>query len=633
MRRQFRDRPAIASMGISLLVCAGVLGLRLSGGLEFLELAAYDWFIRLRPKVAAAESRLALIAITEDDIRKFSRWPLTDADLTQILTALVSYEPRAIGLDLYRDVPVPPGHEALNAVLTGHPSIMTVMKFGSETQRGVLAPAVLAGTPQVGFNDILVDPGGIVRRGLLFLDDGQQPAYAFALRLALRYLQAEGVGLRPDPATPAHLRLGAVTFRPLEAYDGPYIRADARGYQFWLDFRDAPDAVPTYTLDALLSSRVEAAALRGKIVLIGVTADSLKDFFYTPHSRGRRADHHMPGVIVHAHVVNQLLRAALQGHRPLAVLSEYQEALWLLVWSVLGGALALRRGPPGRFALMAFGGLCVLAGGAYAAFVYGWFLPLAPAAMAWVLAAGGASAYLSYLEQGERNLLMQLFARHVSPEVADAVWRQRDAFLHGGRPRPQKMTVTVLVTDLEGFTQVAERLDPQPLMDWLSVYMDVMTQLVSDHGGIVDDYAGDGLKADFGAPLVRHTKAEIRQDAVNAARCALAMEQAMARLHADFKAQDLPRANMRIGIYTGPVVAGSIGSAQRLKYTTIGDTVNTAARLENAAKKLLPEGGPCRILVGDATAHYLNDDFHLRRLGEVRLRGKTQPVTVYHLTE
>ena len=632
MRRPFRGQPAVASMCVSLLVCAGLLGLRLSGSMEFLELAAYDWFIRLRPQVAATEARLALIAITEDDIRKFSRWPLTDADLARILKTLISHGPRAIGLDLYRDLPVPPGREALNAILASHPHITSVMKFGSETQRGVPAPAVLADTPQVGFNDILVDPGGVVRRGLLFLDDGQQTAYAFALRLALRYLKAEGVELRPDPATPAHLRLGEVTMRPLEAYDGPYIRADARGYQFWLDFRDAPEAVPTYALDALLSGHIDATALRDKIVLIGVTADSLKDFFYTPHSRGRRADHHMPGVMLHARAVNQLLRIALRGQRPLVTLSEYQEALWVLVWSVVGGVLGLMLRSPWRFALVAFGGLLALGAGAYAAFVSGWFLPLAPAAMAWVLSAAGVSVYLSHLEQEERSLLMQLFARHVSPEVADAVWRQREVFLRGGRPRPQTMTVTVLLTDLEGFTQVAERLDPQSLMDWLNAYMELMTQLVIEHGGIVDDYAGDGLKADFGAPLPRLTEAEIRQDAVNAVRCALAMEQAIVKLNASFKARDLPRANMRIGIYTGPVVGGSMGSAQRLKYTTIGDTVNTAARLESAIKQLLPTGAPCRILLGDATARYLNDDFHLRRLGEVCLRGKSQPVTAYHLT-
>jgi adenylate cyclase len=198
----------------------------------------------------------------------------------------------------------------------------------------------------------------------------------------------------------------------------------------------------------------------------------------------------------------------------------------------------------------------------------------------------------------------------------------------------KKMMVTVLFSDLEGFTPLCESLDPQTLMDWINTYMETMAQLVTEHGGIVDDYAGDGLKADFGVPLARTTEAEIRQDAIKAVRCALAMEQTMDQLNADFAARDLPTASMRIGIYTGLVVAGSMGSAQRLKYTTIGDTVNTAARLENAAKELLPLVTPCRILMGDTTVQYLNNDFQLHRLGEVNLnlKGKSHKVTAYHIT-
>ena len=204
--------------------------------------------------------------------------------------------------------------------------------------------------------------------------------------------------------------------------------------------------------------------------------------------------------------------------------------------------------------------------------------------------------------------------------------------MHGGRPRPQRVIVTVLITDLEGFTPMAESLDPQAVMDWINTYMEAMAQLVTEYGGIVDDYAGDGLKADFGVPIARTSEAEIRQDAVNAVRCALAMEHAMRQLNADFEAQHLPTATMRIGIFTGPVVVGSMGSAQRLKYTTVGTTVIAAARLESAAKDLVPPVTPCRILIGDTTVRYLNDDFHTHRLGDISLKGLTHKVTAYHIT-
>ncbi len=631
MRLTIRHRPALTSLLVSLLVFVGLLWLRLSGNLESLELAAYDWYIRLRPNVVATDPRIALITITEQDIRKLGRWPLSDANLVQALEKLVQLRPRAIGLDLFRDVSVPPGHEALNAVLASHAHIIAATKIGNAAEMGILAPPVLVDTDRVGFNDILVDPGGIVRRGLLFMEDGEQEAYAFALRLALLYLQAEQIWHQPDPVNPSHLRIGPTTIRPLEAYDGPYINTDARGYQYWLDFRDAPQAFPAYTLDTLLTGGIDVAALRDKIVLIGVTADSVKDFFYTPSSRGLHTQQ-MTGIALHARMISQLLRAGLNGHRPLATLSEFQEALWLLLWSVLGGMMGLWLRSPWRFALLAACGLFFLGLITYTAFVLGWFLPLVPPAMAWVIAAAVVTAYMSNREKEERNLLMQLFARHVSTEIADTIWEQRDEFLHGGRPRPQKVMVTVLLTDLEGFTSLSESLDPQAVMAWINMYMEVMAQLVTAHGGIVDDYAGDGLKADFGVPLARTTEAEIRQDAINAVRCALAMERAMSKLNADFEAQALPVGSMRVGIYTGPVVAGSMGSAQRLKYTTIGDTVNTAARLESAAKELVPLDTPCRILIGDTTVQYLSDDFQVHRIGEVSLKGKAHKVTAFHIT-
>lgn len=527
----------------------------------------------------------------------------------------------------FREFNLPTGGQAM---FTGPDAIENILGRVTGGSPSSIDGRIGSDIPNV--NLFLFNPSGMLFGPNAALDlDGEQEAYAFALRLALLYLQAEQIWHQPDPVNPSHLRIGPTTIRPLEAYDGPYINTDARGYQYWLDFRDAPQAFPAYTLDTLLTGGIDVAALRDKIVLIGVTADSVKDFFYTPSSRGLHTQQ-MTGIALHARMISQLLRAGLNGHRPLATLSEFQEALWLLLWSVLGGMMGLWLRSPWRFALLAACGLFFLGLITYTAFVLGWFLPLVPPAMAWVIAAAVVTAYMSNREKEERNLLMQLFARHVSTEIADTIWEQRDEFLHGGRPRPQKVMVTVLLTDLEGFTSLSESLDPQAVMAWINMYMEVMAQLVTAHGGIVDDYAGDGLKADFGVPLARTTEAEIRQDAINAVRCALAMERAMSKLNADFEAQALPVGSMRVGIYTGPVVAGSMGSAQRLKYTTIGDTVNTAARLESAAKELVPLDTPCRILIGDTTVQYLSDDFQVHRIGEVSLKGKAHKVTAFHIT-
>ena len=153
----------------------------------------------------------------------------------------------------------------------------------------------------------------------------------------------------------------------------------------------------------------------------------------------------------------------------------------------------------------------------------------------------------------------------------------------GSRPHPQRLTATVLFTDLEGFTSVSECLGEQALMDWLATYLDVMSQQVMAHGGVINKYMGDAIMALFGVPIPHTSAAEISQDAVHAVQCALAMRRELIQLNRRWRDQQQPTIRMRVGIYTGPLVAGTVGSAERLEYTVYGDTVN-ASRLESYEK-------------------------------------------------
>ena len=631
--RRFLRSPLAASFMASALVFLCMMGLRRAGGLESLELAAYDWYIRLRPDVSVSDSRIVLIAITERDIHNQGRWPLADATLAQVLERLTQYRPRAIGLDIYRDIVVPPGREELDAILTANRRIIAVTKLGEGGSEGIPPPPVLQHTDQVGFSDIVVDRGGIVRRGLLFLDDGERVAYSLPLRLALLYLRDEGMRPQPDPANPQHIRLGHTTIRPLEMNDGGYVSVDARGYQFLLDFKGARKAFPFFSLTTLLAGEIEPQAIKDKVVLIGVTAESVKDFFYTPLSRGLQTDQQTSGIELHGHIVSQLLRFGLDGNSPVATASDRHEEAWILLWSMMGGAIGLWVRSPWRFVLAAASGLLLLALTDYVALMSGWWIPLVPPAMAWVISAAVVTAYMSNQEKRQRALLMQLFTKYVpNKEVAEIIWQQRDRLLDGGRLRSQNLIATVLFTDLMGFTTMAESRDPQAVMDWLNAYMEAMAQQVLDHRGVIDKYIGDSIMAIFGVPLPRQTDAEISRDAVNAVNCALAMEQSLRQLNSRWREQQLPTIGMRIGIFTGPLVAGSLGSAQRMEYTVVGDTVNTAARLEGFEKDLFAPGclnSPCRIIIGEATLQRLGQQFATQNLGEVSLRGKDQKLTVY----
>jgi adenylate cyclase len=317
----------------------------------------------------------------------------------------------------------------------------------------------------------------------------------------------------------------------------------------------------------------------------------------------------------------------------MATVSDRHEEAWILLWSVMGGTIGLLVRSPWRFSLSAAGGLLILSLAVYLTFVSGWWIPIVPPAMAWLISAAVVTAYMSNQEKQQRALLMQLFAKYVpNKEVAEIIWQQRDQLLDGGRLRSQSLTASVLFTDLMGFTSVAEKRDPRAVMDWLNEYMEVMAQQVIDHGGVIDKYIGDSIMAIFGVPLPRTTDAEIDQDAVNAVNCALAMERTLIELNRRWRERQLPTMGMRIGIFTGPLVAGSLGSVHRLEYTVIGDTVNTASRLESFDKDVLApdcSNSPCRIIIGEATQRRLGAQFETQQIGEVSLRGKDQVMSVY----
>ena len=627
--------PAFAAIFIAVLIGAGVLGSRALGAFEGAELATHDWFMRLLPGGdAAPDPRIALVVVTERDIQNVNGWPLPDGVLARTLEIVGRAGPRAIGLDIYRDVPVPPGSDALNAILARDRRIMVVTKFSEGSSAGVRPPPVLAGTDQVGFNDILIDPGGVVRRGLVFLDDGTTVSYSFALRLALRYLERDGIAPSADPHDPALLRLGGVTIRPLESNDGGYIGADAQGYQFLLDFRGGRHAFTSVDLSTLLAGNASPEVLKDKIVLIGVTAESIKDEFFTPFSRGLTTHQYTAGVAVHGHIASQFLRMALDGARPMTTRAGWEESLWIVLWTGVGALLALGVRSPWRLALGACSGLLVLGGVVFLMFRAGWWVPLVPPAVGWLAAAGGATAWVSYQQTLQRGMLMQLFSRHVSKEVADTIWTQRDEFLAGRRPRSQRLVVTALFTDLTGFTTVAEKHPPELLMEWLNEYMDAMAVQVARHGGVIRQYAGDSVVAVFGVPIARTSEAEIAADAVHAVECALAMGNALRELNGRWRAQGLPVTGMRVGIVTGAAVAGTLGSAERAEYVVVGDTMNTASRLESFDKELFtPDTDlqPCRILIGESTLAYLGSRFETERIGDVSLKGKVQTVGVYRV--
>jgi len=612
-----------------------VVALRASGFLLTPELAAYDQLAQWRAARLDARAPVVLVGATEDDVHRWG-WPLSDERLARLVEAILAHQPRAVGIDLYRDLPVPPGEQQLAAVLARHDNVYGVMKIGGDGTRAIPAHPALEKSGRAGFADVVVDPGGVVRRGLLFLDEGGKSHSALALRLALKYL--EPLGIRPETALDGSgaLRLGRSVIPPFEPNDGGYVGADAAGYQFLLDYAGGASPFAAVTVTDLLEGRVPAEQLRDRIVIVGVTAESVKDFFYTPFRHGGQAEEIAYGIAMHGHIAGQLLRLAEGRAQLMGTFSDTVELAWIVLWTLLGAAAALLLRHPRWLVLTLAMGLAAIAGSSWAAFARAIWLPVVPQAAGWLLAIGFTGGWLAWRDHLQRGQLMQLFTRHLSDEIAGDIWNRRGEFLDDtGLPRRQRLVATVLFSDIKGFTTVSERLEPPELMDWLNRYMSEMTEVVRCYHGAVNQIIGDAVMAVFGIPVPRGTEEEIRGDAVNAVDCALAMREGLARVNAENAARGLPAIEIRVGIYTGPLVTGTLGSRGRVQYTMIGDTVNTASRLESF--KTADGTGPaladeaCRILIGDATYSHVGERYFVTRVGEVRLKGKEHDVTVYRV--
>ncbi|AFY39731.1 periplasmic sensor diguanylate cyclase/phosphodiesterase [[Leptolyngbya] sp. PCC 7376] len=326
------------------------------GAFGFLELAVFDRLTRTLPQKKSqedlAQSKIVVVEITEQDLLKQGEWPFSDLTLAKALRELQEHQPRMIGVDLYRNLPQGEGIEDLEREFAKD-NVMAIYDVGGRVD----APPSIPENRQ-GFNDLVLDPDGVVRRHLLYTYTGEREFYSFSLLLALGYLGQDNlsVGRSPDGLTIADTKFSA-----LRNNSGAYQNLDAAGYQILLN------QPPNMNIDRLpFSLVVEGAAppelIRDRVVLIGSTAPSLKDTFRTPIHKGNRINPLFSGVELHAQQVNQILNISLGEVKPFYFWTEWQEILWIIGWSAVG-AVAIRTAKNLRSLILielAAGGLLIL---------------------------------------------------------------------------------------------------------------------------------------------------------------------------------------------------------------------------------------------------------------------------------
>lgn len=379
----------------SLAVAASIVGARYFGLLQPLEIAAFDRLLQLRPN-EPPDSRLLVILVTDEDVQAQPqaerRGSLSDATLTQLLQRLNAAQPRAIGLDIYRDFAVAPNHSGLVQQLQQNDRLVAVCKVGNIEQReiGVAPPPEMPAT-HLAFSDIVLDSDRAVRRHLLAADPPPSSRcvapYALSVQLALRYLDAEKMSLSyPNPDT---WQWGQLSFHPLKVHTGGYQNVDDRGHQILLNYRSSQSpnqGIQQVTLGQVLKGEVNRDAIKDRIVLIGTIAASSNDYWLTPYRTSEGNQQAIAGVLLQAQMTSQLLSAVLDGRPLLWAWAFWLEALWILGWALLGGILSWYVRKPTYIGLALVGAIAVLFSSCLLLLIQlGAWVPLVPAVVAIVL--------------------------------------------------------------------------------------------------------------------------------------------------------------------------------------------------------------------------------------------------------
>ena len=614
-----RLRPLLTQVvpyGGALLLLAGLFR---SGITESLDLLLYDGVTSLRPAPSAKQLPITIVGIDEGDIAHYG-WPIDDGVLCRAIERATANGASAVGLDIYRDRGVGAQRDCLPQLVRRVPHLITIFNAAE----GITA---VRGTPprQQAFNDLVVDPDGVVRRDLVHVSG--QDASTVGLPLRLVETAAGNTRLRNLLENPKSPFSRAPWLGPAS---GGYANLDAAGYQRMLPFLQ-PGSFSSLSLRQLADGPAAAITplLRHRIVLIGSTAPTLKDLFEIPQSRYSQGASalRMPGVELHAVRTAALLDD--QAGRPWRLTTAPGWLDWTLELLVLVGGTGLGLAFRGlRASVFSVLGVAVLLGltGWLLLWVGGLWLGIALPTLSLLLMATVGWLRRGLLSQLQRQQVQRLLGQTTSPAVAEQLWQQRDELLRDGRFEGRQLAVTILFSDTCNFTTVSEQFAPSELLNWLNRGMAHLVPAVTRRGGMVNKFTGDGMLAVFGAPI---SKGEA-QDARDAIEAALEIQAALESLNRELAAEGLPAMRMRIGVHSGLVLAGSMGSSERLEYAVIGDAVNCASRLESVDKER--QSNLCRVLVSSTTrALYDAADLQWQDWGPLHVKGRHEPLLIAEL--
>jgi adenylate cyclase len=618
--RRLADRLGVPGICATIAVAFALLRLATPWYLELLDLKALDLRFTFRG-TRMPTNAVVIVGIDERSLARFGRWPWPRSRLAELVERLTAYGARTIAFDVVFDTADAANDAAFAATIRKSGRVVlgeffdfdaeqmpTVPVFpevparASEAGKARLHEAkairwpigpLAAAAADVGHVNFIPDVDGGFRRVPLVIRLGDAIAPSLSVAALRHWLGGADALLTLGEPGEARLVLGD---RELPIDDAGELR---------IDFLGPPGTVPTVSALDVLEERVSRPALDGKLVLIAPTAVGF-DSRPTPFSGSA------PGVEIHASVLDDLLRGRGLVRPPWLV---PVEAIGILVLGVVAGILIWWRAFAGAIGALAL--YAILFAASQIAFAFQGTVTTVVYPFAMVITATFAGLVYQYASaEGQRQYVRGAFERYVGSEVADLLAREPERLVLGG----QKRELSILFSDVRGFSSIAEHMEPEALAELLTEHLGAQTRIVFAHEGFLDKYIGDAVMAFWGAPLA------VADHARRACAAALDIAAAMPGLRAQWGARGWPEVHIGIGVATGDAVVGNFGSALRFSYTALSDHVNLASRLEGLNKFY-----GTQILISEQTRREIGDEFVCREIDCVRVKGKTKPVVVYEL--
>ncbi|MER1987181.1 MAG: adenylate/guanylate cyclase domain-containing protein [Solibacillus sp.] len=536
--------------------------------------------------------RVAILAIDDESLHAIGQWPWPRDVHAKVIRELAD-SAAVVGFDITFPLASedPTNDEALITAVGAADNVVLARygMFDKYAQLGMIEaiglsdpfPALRDAGAALSHLNTFPDEDGVVRSALLRFSHQGQLVEHFSYVIAQQYAEKMGETLTFDEAALNKIQ------------------------QFHINYAGGPGQFEVIPYSMVYNGDIPADYFEDRIVLVGPYTVGIKDDFFTPMDKKQS----MYGVEIHANIIQNLLEENFKKE-----LAWYWNAVILIVMSIAAYAICRMKSPVLSLAILA-GVATSFTFGAKFTYDAGFILAVSYVLLLLAVLYISAVAYNYLTELAERKRITSIFGRYVAPQVVNEILENGEDGLKLGGSRKD---VTILFVDIRGFTTLSERVEPEEIVEILNEYLDLTANCVFDYGGTLDKFIGDATMAIYNAPL------PLEEHALQAVRSAWAMKEKSIALQQQLEERFGKSVQFGIGIHSGAAVIGNIGSKTRMDYTAIGDTVNTAARLESNSQ-------PGQIIISETVYAQVKDHILVHSLGEIHVKGKIQAILIYEV--